>query len=56
MKVFALAMIFVYLAVGLFILFADSVYMLKSTIKNILGILLILYSFFRAYRIIKQPK
>jgi len=47
-------MVFVYAGVGIiFLFFPDFVNILKGTPRILLGILLIMYSVFRIYRIIK---
>lgn len=54
---FTLSMTAIYAIMGLYVLFSESIEsLLPGNKKYIIGILLILYAFYRAYRIIRINK
>jgi hypothetical protein len=55
MKLLTLFMVLFYLSFGLFLIFSALEFnVLTNLQRNILGILLILYAFYRAYRLYKN--
>lgn len=54
--IFGFVMSFMYTGFGLFLLITDQVFIFSDLQKFGLGLILILYGFFRFYRTLKQKK